>query len=115
MPQRRTFLVGTFVAGAAALFGPESLAFARQASEGALPPRIRFGLTIPLSDVTPSIEVLRAEQPTARWIRVGKKAEQQLARVGIAAFTVRRPANGGARAFANGMAEIAARHRAPGR
>jgi hypothetical protein len=56
---------------------------------------------------SPAIELLRAAQPGARWVAVGRKAEQQLACVGIEAIAVRHPANGGAREFAAGMARVA--------
>lgn len=51
-----------------------------------------------------ALQVLLAAYPKAQVIAVGKKAAEQLARLGVTpAAAVRHPANGGARAFAEGM------------
>lgn len=51
-----------------------------------------------------ALRALLAAFPKARVIAVGKKAAEQLGRLGVCpAAAVRHPANGGARAFAEGM------------
>lgn len=55
----------------------------------------------------PALQLLAAAFPQARWVAVGRKAEHLLEDAGIASIQVRHPANGGARAFARGLGEIA--------
>lgn len=55
----------------------------------------------------PSIRMLVSAYPSARVVAVGRKAEGLLGEMGVAtAATVRHPANGGATAFAEGMAGL---------
>ncbi|QUG93401.1 hypothetical protein GR140_32195 (plasmid) [Pseudomonas putida] len=55
-----------------------------------------------------AIHLLKEEFPEARWVAIGRKAESQLAALGIVGVaTVRHPARGGATEFAKGLAEIA--------
>lgn len=55
----------------------------------------------------PALRLLVAAFPGARLVAVGRKAEQLLADMGVPAVAqVRHPANGGATAFASGMAAL---------
>lgn len=55
-----------------------------------------------------AIHLLKEKFPEARWVAIGRKAESQLAAVGIVRVaTVRHPARGGATEFAKGLADIA--------
>jgi uracil-DNA glycosylase len=58
------------------------------------------------------LRVLLEAFPRAAVVAVGKKAAEQLTRLGVApAAAVRHPANGGARAFAEGMEACVKRRR----
>lgn len=61
----------------------------------------------------PGLLLLSAAFPQARWVAVGRKAEHLLADTGIPGMAVRHPANGGASAFARGLAEIARQTQGP--
>jgi len=55
----------------------------------------------------PAMRLLAAAFPEARMVAVGKKAEGLLTEMGVKlAGAVRHPANGGATAFAAGLAEL---------
>jgi len=58
----------------------------------------------------PAMRLLAEAFPNARIVAVGKKAEGLLTEMGVKlAGAVRHPANGGATAFAEGLAELARR------
>jgi uracil-DNA glycosylase len=55
----------------------------------------------------PALRLMLEAYPQAQVVAVGRKAEALLAKLGVRALAVRHPANGGAKAFWHGMAQVA--------